>query len=54
MNEGAEKISINIKKLLNLEDLKFELIKNRTTIIVGQNNCGKTRLLNYIYHENEQ
>ncbi|CAJ0882292.1 10645_t:CDS:2 [Entrophospora sp. SA101] len=44
----------NVKiELLNLKNLEFKLAKEGITIIVGQNNTGKTRLLNYIYQENE-
>lgn len=52
--KGNVEITINIKKILNLKDLKLKLTRNGINIIVGQNNVGKTRLLDHLYYENEQ
>jgi ABC-type cobalamin/Fe3+-siderophores transport system ATPase subunit len=38
----------------NLEDINFSFLKNGITIIVGENNVGKTNLLNYIYEKSEK
>ncbi|CAI2168861.1 6469_t:CDS:2 [Funneliformis geosporum] len=52
-----EEIIVDIKENdgeNNLEDIKLSFLKNGTTIIVGENNAGKTNLLNYIYEKNER
>src|SRR5215210_6654323 len=51
--ENKEEIIIRIKKLLNLNNFRFRLIRNGINIIVGENNTGKTRLLNCIFNYNE-
>lgn len=46
----CEKISINIKKSSsNLRGIQLTYLKNGITIIVGENNVGKTNLLNWIF-----
>jgi len=46
-------INKKIKAFRNLKDVNFEFIRGGITIIVGENNTGKTNLLDYIYEENE-
>lgn len=53
-DQSIEEISIIVKQLLNLNDFKLKLIRNGVNIIVGENNTGKTRLLNYIFNQNEE
>src|SRR4051794_29943134 len=49
-----EEINLKIKQLLNLGDFRLRLIRNGINIIVGENNTGKTRLLDYIFNQNEE
>jgi predicted ATP-dependent endonuclease of OLD family len=49
-----EEISIIVKQFLNLNNFKLKLIKNGINIVVGENNTGKTKLLDYIYYKNEE
>ena len=43
-----------IKEFRNLKDITFEFIKGGITIIIGENNVGKTNLLDYIYERNRE
>lgn len=51
-------IPVNTKdpseNFLNLKDLSFGFLNKGLTIIVGENNVGKTKLLDYIYQENRK
>src|SRR5690242_3487897 len=38
----------------NLENLEFKFIRNGITIIVGENDIGKSNILDYIYYKNEK
>lgn len=48
------KVRTKIKDFRNLKNIDFEFIRGGITIIVGENNIGKTNLLDYMYEENEQ
>ncbi|KLL02647.1 MAG: ATP-dependent endonuclease [Mycoplasmataceae bacterium RV_VA103A] len=38
----------------NLENLKFKFIRKGITIIIGENDVGKSNILDYIYYNNEE
>ncbi|KLL03088.1 MAG: hypothetical protein MRECE_29c017 [Mycoplasmataceae bacterium CE_OT135] len=57
IEKPREEIVVDIKENDegdNLEDIKFNFLKNGITIIVGENNTGKTNLLNYVYEKSER
>jgi predicted ATP-dependent endonuclease of OLD family len=48
-----EETSITINDR-NLENLKFKFIRKGITIIIGENDVGKSNILDYIYYNNEE
>jgi len=53
IEENKGEITIKLK-FLNLNNCKFGLLRGGINIIVGENNTGKTKLLNYIFNNNEE
>jgi len=53
--EVSEKeIEIKIEDHCNIKQKKFKFIRNGTNIIVGENDVGKTNLLDFIYYKNDK
>ncbi|RHZ36554.1 ATP-dependent nuclease [endosymbiont GvMRE of Glomus versiforme] len=48
------KIVKTIKEFRNIVDIDFEFVRGGITIIVGENNIGKTNILDFLYEENKK
>ncbi|MCE8162772.1 MAG: AAA family ATPase [Candidatus Moeniiplasma glomeromycotorum] len=54
MENTKWEVAKTIKEFRNIKDINFKFIRGGITIIVGENNVGKTNLLDYIYEENHK
>ncbi|CAJ0835187.1 5905_t:CDS:2 [Entrophospora sp. SA101] len=52
IKKEQEEISIIINNR-NLEDLEFKFVRKGVTIIIGENDVGKSNILDHIYYNKE-